>query len=343
MMGRLGTPCKWISSAEDINGIAKDSPTKKFNTQTTTITWLNNNPDKAEQRLLDIALANITALKLLAAEVAAQPSIMHMLRMGSDILPAYTETSWSWFWQQADIKKLLEQQFAELGEILQKNSIKSSFHPGQFCCIVSDKPDVVDRSLAELEYHAAMARMMNFGKSKLDFKINVHLSGKLGAAGFDAAWQRMSPELRNCLTIENDEYQAGIDAILPLSKYVGIVLDVHHHFINSGEYFSAADPRISQICDSWCGVRPTMHYSQSNWEYLSPFEDCLPSLEQLVANVPRGRLRSHSDFYNHRLLNAWALEHLNWADIMCESKSKNLGVQQLIQQLESISSIFVFP
>ena len=334
MQGRLGTPCKWLVDASETGGIGKNSAARKFNMQTTTITWLNNNPKIAENRLLELAQANITALKLLALEVATKPEIQHMLRIGSDVLPAYTEASWSWFWQQADIKNLLNQQFTELGEILRKNSIKTSFHPGQFCCIVSDRSDVVDRSLAELEYHADMVRYMGFGQSKLDFKINVHLSGKLGVSGFESVWNRMTPELRNCLTLENDEYQAGINDILPLAKYVGIVLDIHHHFIHAGEYFSVDDPRISQILDSWSGVRPTIHYSQSPWEYLEPFRDRIPLYNELIKIYPRGKLRSHSEFYNHTLLNDWALEHLAWADIMCESKSKNLGVEQLIEQIK---------
>jgi UV DNA damage repair endonuclease len=190
----------------------------------------------------------------------------------------------------------------------------------------------VERSLAELEYHADMARWMGYGKSKLDFKINVHLSGKLGVAGFDTAWQKMSLELRNCLTLENDEYQAGLDALLPLGKRVGIVLDIHHHFINTGEYINSQDHRISQVIDSWQGVKPAIHYSQSREDYIAKFIDIMPLMDQLLTITNKAKLRSHSDFYNNKQLNAWALTHLEWADIQTESKGKNLSADQLFNQ-----------
>ena len=37
------------------------------------------------------------------------------------------------------------------------------------------------------------------------------------------------------------------------------------------------------------------------------------------------KLRAHSDFYWNNAVNDWALTHRDWADIMCESKGKNLA------------------
>jgi len=71
-----------------------------------------------------------------------------------------------------------ETHFAQVGALARSRNVRLSFHPGQFCCIVSDNPDIVDRSVEELEYHTDMIRWMGFGKSKLNFKLNVHLSGR---------------------------------------------------------------------------------------------------------------------------------------------------------------------
>jgi hypothetical protein len=107
------------------------------------------------------------------------------------------------------------------------------------CVLASDNPDVVDRSIEEFEYHADMARWMGYGKRYQDFKINVHIAGRAGPAGIKSALKRLSPEARNCITIENDEISWGIDASLELAKDLALVLDIHHHWIHSGEYIEA--------------------------------------------------------------------------------------------------------
>src|SRR3546814_16781723 len=78
-------------------------------------------------------------------------------------------------------------------------------HPGQYCVLGSDKPQVVENSLAEFEYHADMIRMMGYGRRFQDFKCNLHIAGRLGAEGVRAVWPRLSSEARPCITFENDE------------------------------------------------------------------------------------------------------------------------------------------
>ena len=63
--------------------------------------------------------------------------------------------------------------------------VRISFHPGQFCVLASDKPDVVERSIDEFEYHVNMARWMGYGKEFQDMKINIHISWQ--------TWCRRSP------------------------------------------------------------------------------------------------------------------------------------------------------
>lgn len=104
-------------------------------------------------------------------------------------------------------------------------------------------------------------------------------------------------------------------------------MDIHHHWIHSGEYIEASDDRIKRIIDSWRGQRPVIHYSVSR-------EDCLighsqhqrPDLRTLLdAGYKKGKLRAHSNFYWNNAVNDWALTHSEWADMMCEAKAKNLA------------------
>ena len=326
---RVGFACK-LSEFHPTKGVIS---IPECNVNTTTVAWLNRQSrDVAEQKLWDLMVGNINSIKSLVERVGSFEQNLRMVRLGSDILPVFTHNDWSYFWRRPDVISYCESHFRSVGDIARNTGTRLSFHPGQFCCIVSDNDEIVNRSIEELEYHTDMIRYMGYGKSKLDFKLNIHLSGRRGVEGFDVAWNKMSPELRNCLTLENDEYQKGVDDLLLLKDKVGIVLDIHHHLIKEGEYIQINDPRIQQVIDSWQGVRPTLHYSQSREEYIGKFSDCIPTMTEMLTVTNKSKLRAHSDFYSNKKINEWALTHLEWADIMAESKGKNLASTELFNQ-----------
>jgi UV DNA damage endonuclease len=200
--------------------------------------------------------------------------------------------------------------------------------------LASEHDVIVERSIEEFEYHADMVRWMGYGKSFQDFKINVHISGRKGPDGIKDTLQRLSPEARNCITIENDENAWGIDSSLELEKHCALVLDIHHHWIRTGEYIQASDDRCKRVIDSWRGVRPAMHYSVSREDYLVDHDPlAIPDYTQLLATgYKKQKLRAHSDFFWNTASNAWALSFNDQFDIMCEAKGKNLASGQLYDQ-----------
>jgi UV DNA damage repair endonuclease len=144
---------------------------------------------------------------------------------------------------------------------------------------------------------------------------------------------RLSTEARNLITIENDELTNGIDVTLAVADHVALVLDIHHHWINSGEYITPTDPRAQRVLESWRGVRPALHYSVSR-------EDCLvdhsrtvkPDLSALLAQgYKKQKLRAHSDFMWNDAVNDWAMTFADQWDIQCEAKGKNLARDQIYQ------------
>jgi UV DNA damage endonuclease len=217
--------------------------------------------------------------------------------------------------------------------------VRLSFHPGQFTVLASDNPDIVSRSIEEFEYHVDMARWMGYGKTFQDFKINVHIAGRLGPDGIRAALARMTPEARNTLTIENDEMTWGIEDSLDLVNDCALVLDIHHHWIKTGEYIEASDDRVKRIIDSWRGQRPVIHYSVSREEHLVNHPtDTFPALDTLIeSGHKKAKLRAHSNFYWNTAVNEWALSFRDQFDIMCESKAKNLASFALYEQAKKIT------
>jgi UV DNA damage repair endonuclease len=331
---RLGFACKWINDPSEVNGMKINARDRDLNTGSTTVRWLREHPQEAEQRLWDLMKRNIEACYKLVARVGTLDEDLRMVRLSSDILPVYTEPSWKWFWRQSDVRDYAERNFCRVGQLARENRVRLSFHPGQFTVLASSNPGIVDRSIEEFEYHTDMARWMGYGKTFQDFKINVHISGREGPEGIRRALTKLSPEARNCITIENDEMTWGIDSSIELVKDCALVLDIHHHWINSGEYIDPSDDRVKRIIDSWRGVRPTLHYSVSR-------EDCLvnhprhqrPALSPLIeSGYKKQKLRAHSEFYWNSAVNTWALGFRDQFDIMCESKAKNLASFALYQE-----------
>lgn len=307
---------------------------RPLNTKSTTVAWLNRQSQEvAETRLWEIMLHNTESARRLVEYVSTLSKDLRMVRLGSDILPVYTEPTWSYFWHCRDVIDTMVPRFAAIGELARRTGVRLSFHPGQFCVLASVNPEIVNRSIEEFEYHADMARWMGYGRSFQDFKINVHISGRQGPDGIRAVLPRLSPEARNCLTIENDEMCWGLDTSLELVDDCALVLDIHHHWIRDGEYIEANDDRIKRVIDSWRGVRPVIHYSVSREDLL--VEHCGDTRPDLGALLEQGykkaKLRAHSDYYWNRAVNDWALTFRDQFDIMCESKAKNLASHALYE------------
>ena len=334
-MARVGFCCKWIDGPEQINGFKPDDAAKQLNTRVTTVAWLNRQTrDVAEERLWDLMRHNIESIRKLVERVGTLDDNRRMVRLGSDILPVYTEPSWSYFWKRSDVRAYAEKALAEVGKIGRLAGVRLSFHPGQFCVLASDTPRIVERSLEEFEYHADLIRWMGYGQTFQDFKCNVHIAGKQGAAGIIAALPRLSPEARNTITIENDEMRWGIDESAKLSKHCALVLDIHHHWIRTGEYIEPDDDRLKPFIDSWRGVRPALHYSVSREDYLPDHDiNTRPDMETLLAaGYKKSKLRAHSDFYWNTAVNDWAMSFNDIWDIQCESKAKNLARDAFLNQ-----------
>jgi UV damage endonuclease UvdE len=317
---RIGFACK----IQESQGKANPS----LNTKTTTLTWLNKQTKNvAVERLYEIAEQNIQALQRQLVWVGAQPKHLRMFRLSSDLLPAYTHEDWMWAYFEPSMVKLLETGFAKVGELARKHDIKISFHPGQFCVLASENSNVVENSIQEFEYHCDIIRYMGYGQQFQDFKCNVHIGGKLGPEGIKQAVRKLSREARNTLTIENAEFTWGLDASLELVDTCALVVDIHHHWINTGEYLDCNDPKLEQVLESWRGVRPTLHYSVSREDLLIDHDtNVLPDFQQLkLQGFTSAKLRAHSDYYWNSAVNTWATSFLPRFDIMCESKEKNLA------------------
>ena len=337
---RIGFACKYLHPDQTQKPKVLEEIQRPLTEKCTTVAWLNRqSKDDAEQRLWDIMVHNAAAAKRLVEYVGSLPRELRMVRLGSNQLPCASEPNWMYFWSKPDVIAYCEREYSKVGETARLLDVRLSMHPGQFTVLASDNEEIVERSIDEFEYHVNLLRWMGYGQNWQDFKCNVHISGRKGPQGIIDILPRLSPEARNTITIENDENKWGLEASLELYKHTSLVLDIHHHWVNTGEYIEANDDRIKYIIDSWRGVRPTMHYSLCRPEYLEGHRrDARPDMQKLIeAGYKKQKLRAHSDFCWNDACNDWALSHWEWADIMVEAKCKNLASIQLLERSKNLT------
>lgn len=334
---KVGFCCKWLDDPAETAGRKPTSESRDLNGRSTTMRWLREHAAEAEQRQWDIMNHNARAALLMVERVGQLPPGRRMVRLGSEMLQGYTHEDWIPFWQQQDVQDHCARIFAPVGVRARELGVRLSFHPGQFCVLASESDEIVERSILEFEYHADMARWMGYGSQwhSNGFKINVHLSGKGGPAKFLQTLKRLSPEARNLITIENDEMSNGLDTTLLVAEHVALVLDIHHHWVKTGEYIDPTDSRVQRVRESWRDERPVLHFSTSREDILVDHDpNVRPDLAALVAGGhKKQQLRAHSDFYWNHAVNDWALTFAENFDIQCEAKGKNLASQQIYERL----------
>jgi UV DNA damage endonuclease len=341
---RIGFCCKWIDPDNSLDKNTRLLSETSMNQRGTTLTALRK-LTAAEQlrRIVEITESNIATLWSQLKWLANQPSEMRLFRISSDFIPASTAVGFESIMADSSIHVALCG-LNGIREYADQHGIRLCTHPGQFTNISSDNPDVVDRAIEDLNYHGKLARYMGYGEiwHSSGFAINIHANVRQdpGLTRFqDVVLNRVSPEVRNLITLENDEFGAGVDAILKsdIGNHVALVLDIHHHWIQSqGEYIQPDDSRCLEIAQSWRGVRPLGHFSTSH-------EDCLVDHDPLVlpdfkalfsAGKKPGKLRAHSYLCWNTAVNDWALSHLTWVDLEVEAKGKNLASKGLYERYD---------
>ena len=99
-----------------------------------------------------------------------------MVRLSGHILPVYSEPDRIGFWQQADIQQRCQNAFRTVNEMARDLDVRLCFHSGQFCKLVGDNDDLVQRRVIQSKYHANLARWGGYGRQFQDPKIHSHVA-----------------------------------------------------------------------------------------------------------------------------------------------------------------------
>ena len=312
---KLGFACKYLNAE-----LKQPFPFRA----TTRKRFLSLNNEERINLLYGIAKNNLVNLYQTLEQLALLPDDLRMMRIGSDLLALYTVPEATVLYNE--FLPELYPLFVKCGDFAKANNIRLSFHPGQYSVLASDDDAVVERSIEDVEYHVLCAKLMGYGKTFQDFKINIHMNGRKGFAGFQTSFHRLSPAAQLMLTVENDEISCSLDDVLTAATLCPVVLDIHHHWVKENRFIKPDDPRLAEVKASWRGVRPVLHYSISQ-EGLIP-EHGFP--DQTTSGLSKIKFRAHSNYYFNNTLNDWALSFVDF-DIMCEVKMKNIARDRLYE------------
>ena len=156
---------------------------------------------------------------------------------------------------------------AAIGRQIRQAGIRITMHPDQFILLNSPRPDVVERSVAELLYHARVFDAMGLDTTA---RIQLHVGGTYGdkpaaLERFAARFTRLDDVIRRRLTIENDDRHYDAADCLELHARLGlpVLFDFfHYRLLNRGE---AVTEVLRRVCGTWdkpAGVPLTDYSSQ---------------------------------------------------------------------------------
>lgn len=233
---------------------------------------------------------------------------IYFYRASSSIVPLSTHpiNDWIW-WEDPDVLAITN----EIRSLVETHGMRVSVHPGQYTVLNSPKPEVVRKSIEDLEYHDKLIQLL--GGSD----IILHTGGAYGdkeaaKQRFAEAYLALSPSIRQRLRLENDDKTFTVRDVLDVHYIckVPICFDIHHHNCNNeGEPVDYAE-----ILKTWEGYgTPKIHISTG---------------KEGFTDLRHHGLVSETDFQELlRLLGGID------ADIMFEAKLKEQAVLPFVRQL----------
>ena len=129
--------------------------------------------------------------------------------------------------------KILAEISADLSQIgarAQSLDIRMVLHPDQFVVLSSDSTEVVQNSIKILEDHAHIFDLLGLPRSPWSL-MNIHGGKSQRTEQLVKVITNLPENIKNRLTLENDEYAYSAEEILTVCQQAQIpmVFDAHHH------------------------------------------------------------------------------------------------------------------
>lgn len=227
-------------------------------------------------------------------------------RLSSDSFPWMSEYRFQDLPNFDKIQDLLIQ----IGNKIKSNGIRCSFHPGPFNVLGSENPNVVIKTINEVDKHSELLDLMQLDQSTY-YPVNIHINStkptrELAAQRFCDNFHLLSESSKKRLTVENDDSpnQYSVKLLYDLVyKQIGIPIVFDQHHYNYGDKDQSMKEALELALSTW-KTKALTHMSSPK-----TIED------------PKGLVTAHADYIYERI-ETFGLDF----DCEIEAKAKDLAV-----------------
>ena len=213
------------------------------------------------ERLRELIAANLDGLERILRY--NEQHDLRLFRLGNSFVPfaSHPVNELRWWEEFGD-------RFREIGRWVREHGHRISFHASHFTILNSENPAVVNAALLDVSYMGRVLETMELGQ---EHKIILHLgiTTPTHAEAMDrlaAALDRVPPEFRRHLVLENDERGYSAEQAIGFAHRVGlpVVVDVLHHACLPGSWERMpCDELLERVFTTWRPEDgpPKMHFS----------------------------------------------------------------------------------
>ncbi|WP_010096368.1 UV DNA damage repair endonuclease UvsE [Ornithinibacillus scapharcae] len=269
------------------------------------------------------SLKSVTAQNLHHTKRILCYNIAHeieLYRFSSMLVPLATHPEVEW-----DFITPFKDEWKELGRLIKKYHIRTSFHPGQYTLFTSPRKEVTVNAVKDMEYHYRMLEAMDVLSTSV---LNIHIGGAYGnkeetLKRFHQNLVKLPNEVQYYMTLENDDKTYDVkETLLACEKeQIPMMLDYHHYMANKGEVELVE--YLERIFNTW------------------NHRDLIPKVH-ISSPKSASEYRSHADYVDLKFILPFlkiAKELNRDFDIMIEAKQKNLAMLQLVEDVARIRGI----
>lgn len=235
-------------------------------------------------------------------------------RIGSNLMPLETLPEANISYETLPDNEEIQSEFKKCAEIIKTHKIRCSTHPDQYTVPASANPDVVKKSIVELNSHGKMMDMLELPHS-YECPINIHMNSFKGyelktiANRFIQVYNSLNNSIKSRLVLETEDKTNSWNTkqlYTFIYEMVGIPItyDSLHHRNNTGGLTTTEAYNLAK--STWGSYTPLFHFSDTCSTLGNP---------RAHAEYPTDL---HEEYNNNDLV-----------DLECEFKAKDYAIEFL--------------